>query len=116
MSAERAYAAVRRREDRAWRGRAGGAERATAFADGGRASLALYQDGDGARLGWRVLAPVTSSAVYDAIVDARTGAVVRRSNRVDFAAGDVFTLEPARPRRQAPESTSPAGCRPARRR
>ena len=31
--------------------RGGGAEQATAFADGGRASLALYQDGDGARLG-----------------------------------------------------------------
>ena len=76
--------------------RAGGAERVTTFADGGRAALALYQDGDGARLGWRVLAPVTSSEVYDAIVDAGTGAVVRRNNRVDFATRQGVRFEPAR--------------------
>ena len=76
--------------------RAGGAERVTTFADGGRAALALYQDGDGARLGWRVLAPVTSSEVYDAIVDAGTGAVVRRNNRVDFATRQGVRVEPAR--------------------
>ncbi len=94
VGAARAYAAVdgasatvRRRE--------GGAERATTFRDGGRASLVLFQDGDGTRLGWRVLAPVSSSAVYDAIVDARSGAVVRRANRVDFAgAARIFRSNP----------------------
>ena len=94
VSAERAYAAVRGATI-AVRRRAGGAEQATAFADGGRASLVLYQDGDGARLGWRVLAPRSSTEVYDAIVDARGGAVVRRSNRVDFAgAAKIFRSNP----------------------
>ena len=84
VSAERAYAAVAHAKVAVSR-RAGGAERVTTFADGGRAALALYQDGDGARLGWRVLAPVSSSEVYDAIVDTGNGMVVRRNNRVDFA-------------------------------
>ena len=74
VSAERAYAAVRRsgraaRPEVAVRERAGGAEQAVTFADGGSASLVLYQDGDGARLGWRVLAPVSRTEVYDATVD-----------------------------------------------
>ena len=94
VSAERAYAAVRGATIAVER-RAGGAEQATAFADGGRASLVLYQAGDGTRLGWRVLAPRSSTEVYDAIVDARGGTVVRRSNRVDFAgAAKIFRSNP----------------------
>ena len=94
VSAARAYAAVRGASV-AVRRRQAGAEQATAFRDSGRAALVLYQDGDGTRLGWRVLAPVSSSAVYDAIVDARSGAVVRRANRVDFAgAARIFRANP----------------------
>ena len=40
----------------------------------------------GYRLAWRVLAPVSSTGVYDMLVDARSGQPVRRANRVKFAA------------------------------
>jgi extracellular elastinolytic metalloproteinase len=63
-------------------GTARGAERRTPFLHGGEASLVLYRDGDADRLGWRVLAPAGSDAFYDAIVDARTGRLQRRVNRV----------------------------------
>jgi hypothetical protein len=59
-----------------------GAERRTAFAGGGSASLVLYRDGGDDRLGWRVLAPAGSEAFYDALVDAGTGRLERRVNRV----------------------------------
>jgi hypothetical protein len=102
VGAEQAYAAVRRsgrttRPEVAMDERAAGPQRSTTFADGGTASLVLYQDGDGARLGWRVLAPVSDTEVYDATVDATSGAVVRRANRVDFA-GDALIY------RASPES------------
>jgi extracellular elastinolytic metalloproteinase len=106
VRAERAYAAVRGATVAAAR-RAGGAERATAFGDGGRASLVLYQDGDGARLGWRVLAPRSSTEVYDAIVDARSGSVVRRDNRVDFADAEVFESSPLDPAGQVTVDFAP---------
>jgi extracellular elastinolytic metalloproteinase len=63
-----------------------GAERRTPFLGGGEASLVLYRDGDADRLGWRVLAAAGSGAFYDAIVDARTGRLQRRVNRVRSAA------------------------------
>ena len=52
----------------------------------GEASLVRFRDGDEDRLGWRVLAPEGSQAFYDAIVDARTGKLIRRVNRVRSAA------------------------------
>jgi extracellular elastinolytic metalloproteinase len=74
---------------------AGGAERATRFADGGRASLTLYRADAGYRLAWRILAPVSSTGVYDVLVDARSGSTVRRSNRVNFAVpAKVFRYTP----------------------
>ena len=79
-----------------------GAERATRFADGGRASLALYRGARGYRLAWRVLAPVSSTGVYDVLVDAGSGAVVRRANRVNFANAKVFEYHPG----HAPQATS----------
>jgi extracellular elastinolytic metalloproteinase len=62
--------------------RRGGARRSTEFRDGGSAELVIYRDTGSDRLAWRVLAPVDSRRFYDAIVDARTGAVERRFNRV----------------------------------
>ena len=72
----------------------GGAERRTELEGGGRASLVLYADGAAERLGWRVLAPAGSAAFYDALVDARSGRLVRRVNRVRSASArhvDVTT-------------------------
>ena len=75
---------------------AGGPEQKTTFRGGGEASLALYSDAGGYRLGWRVLAPVSSTGVYDVMVDARTGAVVQRANLVKFATNaKVFRNNPA---------------------
>ncbi len=69
---------------------AAGATRPTSFADGANASLVFYRGGASQRLAWQILLPVSSIAIYDAVVDAATGAVVRRANRVDFAAGLAF--------------------------
>jgi extracellular elastinolytic metalloproteinase len=100
VSAADAYAAARRsggdpRPDVDVAARAGGAEKFTRFTDGGRASLAVYQSGDEHRLAWRLLAPVSSTGVYDVLVDARSGAVVRRMNHVKFAVNaNVFEYHP----------------------
>jgi extracellular elastinolytic metalloproteinase len=66
-------------------GDASGVDRTRSFADGSSASLVSYQDDGVDRLGWRLLIPASSEAFYDAIVDARTGALQRRINRVRFA-------------------------------
>jgi len=63
-----------------------GVQRTTEFAGGGRASLVRYLDEGAERVGWRLLIPAGSSAFYDAIVDARTGRLQRRINRVRFDA------------------------------
>lgn len=75
--------------------REGGAERTTRFGDGGRGSLTLYTAGSGYRLAWRFLVPVSSTGVYDVLVDARSGEQVRRINHVKFAVpAKVFRYNP----------------------
>ena len=58
-----------------------GATRATAYADGTTAALALYSG----RLAWRVTYRAASDAVYDVLVDAENGKVLRRANLVKSA-------------------------------
>ncbi|WP_053226973.1 M36 family metallopeptidase [Solirubrobacter soli] len=58
-----------------------GATRATTYGDGSEAELAL----DDRRLVWRVTYRESSTAVWDAFVDARTGNVRRRVNMVKSA-------------------------------
>ena len=68
-------------------------EQHTTFTGGATASLVLYQGGDGARLGWRVVAPIGPGELADAIVDAADGTVVKRANRVKAAApGDALVF------------------------
>ena len=55
-----------------------GATRATTYADGTTAALALF---DG-RLAWRVSYRAASDAVYDVLVDAASGKLLRRANLV----------------------------------
>ena len=99
LGARAAYAAARRGVGAAPRARRRRPRRRTAprarprFDDGGTAALALYRGDTGYRLAWRVLAPVSSTGVYDVLVDARSGATVRRANRVNFA--QVFPYSPA---------------------
>jgi hypothetical protein len=63
--------------------------RTTDFAGDGAAGLVAYTAGGQARLAWRALVPASKTEDYDALIDAQTGAVVRRSNLVKFANGRV---------------------------
>jgi len=76
-------------------GRGGAPTRDTRFAGGHRAGLVLFTGPRGVRLAWRVLAHAKPTQVFDYVVDAETGEVLRRSNLVDFAAeGRVFDYYP----------------------
>ena len=68
-----------------------GARRTTTFAGGGRAQLVVHDS----RLAWRVVYPALPSAVYDTIVDATTGAILRRANLFKSdAPADVWDVHP----------------------
>lgn len=68
-----------------------GARRTTTFAGGGRAQLIVF----GSRLAWRVAYPALPRAFYDSIIDATTGAILRRANLVKSAApADVWNDHP----------------------
>ncbi|MGH7357640.1 MAG: M36 family metallopeptidase, partial [Candidatus Rokuibacteriota bacterium] len=75
---------------------AGGAAQATSFAGGHRAGLVLVHDEGGVRLAWRVTAHADSDEVYDTLVDAGTGEVLRRANKVERveATGEGFAYYP----------------------
>lgn len=57
-----------------------GPTRPTEFESGDRAELAIFDE----RLAWRVFVGASSTEYYDTLVDARTGGVLRRENRVKF--------------------------------
>jgi extracellular elastinolytic metalloproteinase len=69
-----------------------GPRRTTQFAGGDSASLVVFGEGDRARLAWRVIHRESSQAVYDVVVDAASGRVLRRVNRV--TAVQVFERHP----------------------
>jgi hypothetical protein len=75
--------------------REGGPERETEFGDGSEASLVLFarRAGD-IDLSWRVVNVESSTEIYDTVVDASTGRVLRRENLVDFASGNVWEYFP----------------------
>ena len=85
--------------------RQAGSLRTTAFAGGGAAGLVVYTAGAQARLAWRTLVPVSNDEDLDALVDAQTGEVVRRSNLVKRASGLVHD--------NFPDETAPAPRRAA---
>ena len=58
------------------------------FTHGHSAKLVLVNFGDEQRLAWQVWLDAASDTVWDVIVDARTGELIRRVNRV-LAAGQV---------------------------
>jgi extracellular elastinolytic metalloproteinase len=74
--------------------RAGTPTRDTRFAGGHRAGLVLFTGPRGVRLAWRVLAHAKPTQVFDYVVDANTGEVLRRANLVDFAQARVFDYYP----------------------
>ncbi|MBI5104372.1 MAG: M36 family metallopeptidase [Solirubrobacterales bacterium] len=71
-----------------------GATQATTFAGGGRAALVLYEADAGPRLGWRLLVPAGEDHVYDAVVDATSGALVRQQDLVERATGLAYRNAP----------------------
>jgi extracellular elastinolytic metalloproteinase len=71
-----------------------GAERTTRFSGGHRAGLVLLYDGGAARLAWNVLARAGTGEIYGAAVDAMTGALLYRANRVDSVNAKVFDYYP----------------------
>jgi len=57
-----------------------GPRQTTTFKGGDFARLVLFGAMDGARLAWHVTYRATSAAVYDAVVDAKSGAILLRQN------------------------------------
>ncbi len=67
-----------------------GARRTTRFATGEQARLTLFGAQSGPRLAWRVDFRASSSEHYDGIVDAQTGRLLYRANRVKGYSARVF--------------------------
>ena len=72
-----------------------GTRQTTTFAGGDFARLVLFGAGKQTRLGWHVTLRASSSAVYDAVVDAASGAILYRANLAkDVANADVYENHP----------------------
>jgi extracellular elastinolytic metalloproteinase len=71
-----------------------GAVRQSRFAGGHRAGLVLFFDGRGVRLAWHVTADADGDEVYSTLVDAASGAVLRRANKVEDIEGRVHDYYP----------------------
>jgi hypothetical protein len=74
-----------------------GARREAKFEGGDFARLVLFAGAGGTRLAWHVTYRATSQAFYDAIVDARSGAVLYRQNLVKFGDLRGFDVYPGHP-------------------
>jgi extracellular elastinolytic metalloproteinase len=67
----------------------------TVFTSGDFARLVLFDGADGVRLAWHVVYQANTQALYDAVVDASTGAILLHQNLTKFdAAGTVFPNYP----------------------
>src|SRR3954470_3528047 len=72
-----------------------GTTQSTTFRGGSSASLQVMQRSDGTRLVWRVFYKAAPDAYYDTIVDAQTGAVLKRANMTKSATvGSVWDRYP----------------------
>jgi extracellular elastinolytic metalloproteinase len=72
-----------------------GADRTTAFRNGDRARLVLFQTRTGLRLGWQT---VTMSTGYLHVIDATSGRTLYRRNMVQSDTGNVWENYPGAPR------------------
>jgi subtilisin-like proprotein convertase family protein len=78
--------------------RAGGPERPTTFAGGDTARLVLFNDGATTRLAWAVQVTGARGYGYEVVVDAGSGATLKRSSLTEFASmADVFRNYPGAP-------------------
>ena len=72
-----------------------GARQTTTFAGGDFARLVLFGGAGGAKLAWHVTYRATSTAFYDAVVDATSGAILFRQNLTKAAAmAEVYPNHP----------------------
>lgn len=72
----------------------GGPERATRFADGDTARLTLFNDGTTTRLAWRLEVTGAHDYVYEFVVDATSGRVLKRRSLTEFALARVYRNHP----------------------
>jgi len=73
-----------------------GARRTTTFEGGDFARLVLFGAAGGAKLAWHVTYRATSTAFYDAVVDATSGAILFRQNLTKAAANaEVYPNHPS---------------------
>jgi len=63
-----------------------GAERSTRFSSGDRAQLTIFGDGASERLAWRLQVTGEHDFLYEVVVDATSGDVLRRSSLTDEVA------------------------------
>jgi extracellular elastinolytic metalloproteinase len=94
---------------------AGGPTRATVFAGRASAQLVLYPERQGVRLAWRTFLSADSTHLWDTVVDAETGRLLRRHNEVKFAnSGLAFDYYPGAPSggSQLPKTFSNSGTDP----
>lgn len=71
-----------------------GAQRTTRFAGGHEAQLALVYDGLGTRLAWRVTARAGAGEIYNAAIDAASGRLLYRANKVEPVNARVWDYYP----------------------
>ncbi|WP_049793302.1 M36 family metallopeptidase [Conexibacter woesei] len=64
-----------------------GATQSTGFADGSSGRLVVFAGPSGPRLAWQVTVPADSTHQYVYVLDAATGAVLKRENNVFYASG-----------------------------
>ncbi|HUR85943.1 MAG TPA: M36 family metallopeptidase [Solirubrobacteraceae bacterium] len=80
------------------RGRQGrGPEVPTSFTNGDSARLTLFNDGATTRLAWRLQVTGDSEVLYEVVLDASSGRVLKRRSLTEFAAADVFEFYPGAP-------------------
>jgi hypothetical protein len=71
------------------------------YASGEAASLVAFGEGTSARLGWQLDLRAGPAAHYAAVVDAASGRILYRANRVKSAANDALAGAASRPRTSA---------------
>ncbi len=74
--------------------RQGGPERATRFAGGDTARLTLFNDGTTTRLAWRLEVTGAHDYVYEFVVDATSGRVLKRRSLTEFALARIYRNHP----------------------
>ena len=80
---------------RATAGPGPGAERPTRFADGARAGLTIFGDGRAEQLAWRVVLTGEEGVLYEVVVDASSGGVLKRRSLTErVSSANIYRNHP----------------------